>query len=211
MTACMIQMDRGESTACPHREQLLRRAAELQQLPIDYIPNATFGKDTAKDDLIVESILQCPSALTKVPGDLPAHLRQMCESELLTHEQESALFRAMNYLKFRAQLLQSQLDVTRPDARTVDKLESLLRKAQAVRDRIVKANMRLVMSVVKKFVTPQQSFDDMLSDGIFILMQAVEKFDYDRGFRFSTYAYRSIARHSYRSVTTARKDEALHK
>ena len=68
--------------------------------------------------------------------------------------------------------------------------------------------MRLVMSIVKKFVTPQHSFDDMLSDGICTLMQAVEKFDYDRGFRFSTYAYRSIARNAYRSVTTARKEEA---
>jgi RNA polymerase primary sigma factor len=48
----------------------------------------------------------------------------------------------------------------------------------------------------------------MLSDGIFTLMQAVEKFDYDRGFRFSTYAYRSVARNAYRTVTTARKEEA---
>ena len=48
----------------------------------------------------------------------------------------------------------------------------------------------------------------MLSDGILTLMQAVEKFDYDRGFRFSTYAYRSIARNAYRTVTSARAEEA---
>ena len=48
----------------------------------------------------------------------------------------------------------------------------------------------------------------MLSDGLFTLMQAVEKFDYDRGFRFSTYAYRSIARNAYRCVTVAHKEEA---
>lgn len=48
----------------------------------------------------------------------------------------------------------------------------------------------------------------MLSDGILTLMQAVEKFDYDRGFRFSTYAYPSIARNAYRTVMTARKKEA---
>ena len=39
--------------------------------------------------------------------------------------------------------------------------------------------MRLAMSVVKKFVSPQRSFDDMLSDGIFSLMLAVDKFDYE--------------------------------
>ena len=64
------------------------------------------------------------------------------------------------------------------------------------------------MSTVKKFVTPQHSFDDLLSDGIFTLMQAVEKFDYDRGFRFSTYAYRSIARNAYRSLATSQQEEA---
>ena len=68
------------------------------------------------------------------------------------------------------------------------KVERFLAAAQAIRDHIIKANMRLVISVVKKFVTPQHSFDDMLSDGIYSLMQAVDKFDFDRGFRFSTYA-----------------------
>jgi RNA polymerase primary sigma factor len=47
----------------------------------------------------------------------------------------------------------------------------------------------------------------MLSDGIMTLMQAVEKFDYDRGFRFSTYAYRAIARSAYRSVVELREEE----
>jgi RNA polymerase primary sigma factor len=64
------------------------------------------------------------------------------------------------------------------------------------------------MSLVKKFVTPQKSFDEMLSDGLVTLMYAVEKFDYDRGFRFSTYAYRSLARSAYRSVVATRADEA---
>ena len=48
----------------------------------------------------------------------------------------------------------------------------------------------------------------MLSDGVFSLMQAVDKFDYDRGFRFSTYAYRAVARNAYRAVTNARRETA---
>ncbi|MCA9099698.1 MAG: sigma-70 family RNA polymerase sigma factor, partial [Planctomycetales bacterium] len=53
---------------------------------------------------------------------------------------------------------------------------------------------------VKRFVTPQFSFDDLLSEGIRTLIVAVEKFDFGRGFRFSTYAYRAISRNAYRAV-----------
>ena len=107
----------------------------------------------------------------------------------------------MNYLKFRANSLRSRLDPDRPDSEAVERCERLLKAANLLRDRIIRSNMRLVIAVVKKFVTPQHSFDDMLSDGMYSLMQAVEKFDYDRGFRFSTYAYRAIARNAYRTVT----------
>lgn len=66
--------------------------------------------------------------------------------------------------------------------------------------------MRLVMSIVKKFVTPQLSFDDLLSDGVCSLMQAADKFDYSRGFRFSTYAYRAISRNAFRAVKASKRD-----
>ncbi len=105
-------------------------------------------------------------------------------------------------------VLRSRLDPANATEEHLLAIESRLGQAQAIRDHIIQANTRLVMSIVKKFVTSQQSFDEMLSDGIVTLMQAVEKFDFDRGFRFSTYAYRSIARNAYRTVTTARKEEA---
>jgi RNA polymerase primary sigma factor len=126
----------------------------------------------------------------------------------LSAEEEGQLFRRMNFLKYRADAIRSHLDPERPDAEAVERAESYLAQAHAVRDRIVHANMRLVMSIVKKFVTPQHSFDDLLSDGIFALMQAAEKFDYDRGFRFSTYAYRAIARNAFRKIGDRHKENA---
>jgi RNA polymerase primary sigma factor len=141
-----------------------------------------------------------------VPADLPGHLARLCESQLLTATEETELFRQMNFLKFRANLIRGGLNEDQPDADAIESAEQLLEAAQQVRDRIVQSNMRLVMSVVKKFVSPQHSFDDLLSDGIYTLMQAVEKFDYDRGFRFSTYAYRAIARNAYRKITDRQKE-----
>ena len=175
---------------------------------IDFIPHETFGQQDDSDEALVERMLASADKPGQGPAELPAHLRRLCEVDLLDHQHEANLFRAMNYLKFRANWLCDQLDPQQATHRELSQIKGLLTKADTIRDHIVKANMRLVMSIVKKFVTPSQSFDDMLSDGIFILMQAVEKFDYSRGFRFSTYAYRSIARHAYRSVTIARRDDA---
>jgi RNA polymerase primary sigma factor len=125
---------------------------------------------------------------------------------LLTAEEERELFRAMNYAKYRVNVLRSHLDPASPDVESVEKAERLLKVASQIRDHIVHANMRLVLSIVKKYVTPQYSFDELLSDGIITIIQAVNKFDYDRGFRFSTYAYRSIARFAYRQTTARQKN-----
>ena len=189
-------------------EATRQRALDILRTEIDFIPNPEFRADDEGENEIVAAILRGANSTAKAPAELPAHLRRICEAELLTHEQEAALFREMNRLKFRANVLRTRLDPENVDVQAVDTIEALLSQAQRIRDHIIQANMRLVMSIVKKFVTPQQSFDDMLSDGIYTLMQTVEKFDYDRGFRFSTYAYRSIARNAYRTVTTASKEEA---
>ncbi len=201
-TPAAVHLTQADSAA------IRARAIELLQDEIDYIPNEEFEADLEWEEEVVGASLRVAEGSCSAPADLPAHLRRMCESDLLTHEQEQAIFRSMNYLKFRANALRVRLDLNDVDGELVREIDSLLTNAQTLRDHIIKANMRLVMSIVKKFVTPQQSFDEMLSDGIMTLMQAVDKFDFDRGFRFSTYAYRSIARHAYRMVTSARKEEA---
>ncbi len=114
----------------------------------------------------------------------------------------------MNLLKYRAAQIQQQISLSDPDASQLTQLERLLHQAQWLRDQIVGANMRLVISIVKKFVSPQLTLEELCSEGNVTLIQAVEKFDYDRGFRFSTYAYRSILRTTYRCVAAAREERA---
>ena len=184
-----------------------QRTLDRLRREIDFIPNRDFSQCDELSESIVAATLEEAGGV-KAPAELPTHLRRMCEAKLLTHEQESALFREMNYLKFRANSLRSRLDPDHVDGEAIATIDQLLRRAQAILDHIIQANTRLAMSIVKKYVTPQQSFDDLLSDSLLTLMQAVEKFDYDRGFRFSTYAYRSITRNTYRTITSARKEES---
>jgi RNA polymerase primary sigma factor len=112
----------------------------------------------------------------------------------------------MNYLKYRANAVRVRLDPANPDACLVRDVEYYLAQAEGVRNRLVRANVRLVISVVKKYHSTQFSFEELLSEGIVTLMAAVDKFDYDRGFRFSTYAYRSISRAAYRTIMDRKKE-----
>lgn len=210
MTALTVSPNQKSATPGHHEhcDSDRLRAEELMRTEIDFISNREFLAEDQFGSELVATTLQVDSSPSQVGVDLPAHLSRMCDCDLLTPDQERALFREMNLLKYRANLLRSRIDPDQLEAGVLDTTESLLAQAQKIRDHLIKANMRLVMSIVKKFVTPQHSFDDLLSEGVVTLMKAVEKFDFDRGFRFSTYAYRSIMRHVYRTVKLSQKEEA---
>ena len=193
------------SPSCGHYCDIRERAEAILRTEVDFIMNASFVRcDHEAEDSIVTSSTPFDGSqeAAAYPGGLPAHLARLCEARVLTAKEERALFRAMNYAKYRVNVLRSQLAPEFPDLKLVEKAETFLSVADTIRDRILAANMRLVLSVVKKHVTPQYSFDELLSDGIDTLMKAVDKFDFDRGFRFSTYAYRSITRRAYRQISS---------
>jgi RNA polymerase primary sigma factor len=141
-------------------------------------------------------------------AELPVHLGRLCEAKLLTPVQERELFRRMNFLRHHAVLHRSRLNPERPSKMRIELVQRLVALADWHRDQIVQANMRLVFSIVKKFVNKSNAFDDLLSDGIVALIRAVEKFDYDRGFRFSTYATQVVRRNAYRTVVMKQKEKS---
>src|SRR5690606_25964793 len=64
----------------------------------------------------------------------------------------------------------------------------LIEDGNCAREHLIKANTRLVVSVAKKYMSRGVPFLDLIQEGNLGLMKAVEKFDYRRGFRYSTYA-----------------------
>ena len=71
---------------------------------------------------------------------------------------------------------------------TFSELRKVLKAGQVARTRMVEANLRLVISIVKKYMNRGLSFLDLIQEGNTGLMKAVEKFEYKRGYKFSTYA-----------------------
>jgi RNA polymerase sigma factor (sigma-70 family) len=189
------------SKASIYRVILTQRAHHILQLPIDYIPNALFARKSAEK--VVDQPYPGtdePAKRVRRPSGLPAYLASLYEVPLLTREQEVWLFRKFNYLKYKASNLREQLDPERPSTRLMDQIEKIYDEIVALKNRLVRANLRLVVSIAKRRVAPGDSFFDLVSDGNMSLIRAVEKFDYSRGNKFSTYASWAIMKNYARTI-----------
>lgn len=141
----------------------------------------------------------------KVPKDAPPELAPLYEVPLLSKEQEQHLFRQMNFLRHRAMQLRKDLDPAHARIQDLQQIEDLQKQATAVKDRLINCNMRLVVSIAKKHSAQADNFFELLSDGNMSLIRAVEKFDYSRGNKFSTYASWAIMKNYARSIPDDKK------
>ncbi len=114
------------------------------------------------------------------------YLKEMARVPLLTTEEEVDLAKRIERGNF-AETKMAKLNGNCPPQLRA-KLESQIHDAQAARNHLIKANTRLVVSIAKKYMGRGVPFLDLIQEGNLGLMKAVEKFDYHRGYRFSTYA-----------------------
>ncbi len=177
------------------------RAEKLCAAPIAYMDSPEFHKPNA-DRVILgpPPAVEKKSARVKAPAGLPAYLASLYANPLLTREEEGYYFRKMNFLKFLASKVQAGIDPSRPRNSDLDQLERLLDDANEVKNFLIRSNLRLVVSIAKKRLQPGMSFFEMVSDGNMSLMRAVEKFDYTKGNKFSTYSTWAIMKNYARSI-----------
>jgi RNA polymerase primary sigma factor/RNA polymerase sigma factor len=181
------------------------RAEQIAELPLDYIPNDDFPKAlraTRREQRILEPMPDNdePMKKARLPAGLPPYLASLYEVPLLSRAQEAHLFRKMNFLKYKAARLREKLDAGQPKSTLMDQIEELHEAAVATKNQIIRANLRLVVSIAKRHVGPVENFFELVSDGNMSLMRAVEKFDYARGFKFSTYASWAIMKNFARTI-----------
>jgi RNA polymerase sigma factor (sigma-70 family) len=128
------------------------------------------------------------------PSLLPEYLQVLKITPVLNREQEIELFRRYNYLKHLVAQERHQLKLSKIDARLLSQLEAYLDEAEEIRKTLVEANLRLVVSIAGKHTSNDAGFLELVSKGNFALIQAVEEFDYTKGFRFSRRASLDIAK-----------------
>lgn len=114
------------------------------------------------------------------------YLKEMARVPLLTTEEEVDLARRLeNGIKISDKLNRMKVQ---PEASDREQMEAVIEDGKLAREHLIKANTRLVVSIAKKYMGQGVPFLDLIQEGNLGLMKAVEKFDYRRGYRFSTYA-----------------------
>jgi RNA polymerase primary sigma factor/RNA polymerase sigma factor len=177
------------------------RAQKIMALPLDLIDNELFHKPWAeKQILVAPPVVETSGRKARAPSGLPPYLAALYDEPLLTKDQEQYYFRKMNFLKYKAAKLRRELDVTHAKSSQMDEIERLYGDAVAIKNRLIRANLRLVVSIAKRHVGPFESFFDLVSDGNMSLIRAVEKFDYARGNKFSTYATWAVMKNFARTI-----------
>jgi RNA polymerase primary sigma factor len=126
------------------------------------------------------------------------YLQQIGETDLLTMQGEVDLSKRIELGKFA----QAQLDESEQLSLAERKqLVALVEDGERARAHLIQANLRLVVSVAKRYVGRGMSFLDLIQEGNIGLMKATDKFDYKRGFKFSTYATWWIRQAITRSIS----------
>jgi RNA polymerase primary sigma factor len=112
------------------------------------------------------------------------YLREASKVPLLTAEEEIELARGVEMGRMAQQeLLRGNISASR-----MEDLRKMIEEGWAARDHLIRANARLVISVAKKYMNRGLPFLDLIQEGNIGLIRAIKKYDYHRGYKFSTYA-----------------------
>ncbi len=160
----------------------------------DYMPELTDAVEPPVEEMeeIAEEEIVDPNSLIDTFGtDDPVrmYLKEIGKVNLLTSEEEVELAQAMT----AGATAQEQLDELTESGEEIPQelraeLEKTIKKGEKARQRLAEANLRLVVSIAKRYVGRGMQFLDLIQEGNLGLIKAVEKFDYVKGFKFSTYA-----------------------
>jgi len=180
------------------------RAGEVLAETIEYVDNELFHHPQA-DQIILgaplpEELTDRGETFTPTTDERPYTYDVRAGGPLLSREDEQELFRRYNYLKFKMAQTQEEIRDSRVKVGLVRRYERLRAEALKIRAVILRSNMRLVVSIARKHVGRRCDLPGLISDGNLSLIKAVEKFDFSRGNKFSTYATWAIMKNYAKSI-----------
>ena len=178
-------------------EQMDKVYDQMEGMGIETVSEEDFLPE-AEDDLIppVEELEGIPEEEIVDPNTLVdafstddpvrMYLKEIGKVDLLSSDEEIALAQVMGAgAAAKEQLADPDAGL---DESTRAELEKLVKQGEKAKQKLAEANLRLVVSIAKRYVGRGMLFLDLIQEGNLGLIKAVEKFDYTKGYKFSTYA-----------------------
>ena len=178
-------------------EEFANIEAELTKNSLDIITDEASADEFSLDkepqiiddveEFDIENFDTLPASI-KVDDPVRMYLKEIGKVTLLTNDEETEY--AITVVEGRAckAKLEALGERTEENATEYDELRLAVDRAEIAKERLVQANLRLVVSIAKKYTSRGLHFLDLIQEGNMGLMKAVDKFDYNKGFKFSTYA-----------------------
>jgi RNA polymerase primary sigma factor len=171
-------------------EQLEDALAALIEMGIE-ISDAELEEPVAEQeerkrpDSVASAAADIDLSAIDIDDSISLYLKEIGRIPLLTAEQEVSLAKRMEAGRNAKRRLGNSRSLSFEERKN---LSAVIKDGQAAHEHLIKANSRLVVSVAKKYVGRGVPFLDLIQEGNIGLIRAVKKFDYRRGYKFSTYA-----------------------
>ncbi|MGE3182005.1 MAG: sigma-70 family RNA polymerase sigma factor [Phycisphaerae bacterium] len=180
--------------------KLIKRRVEN---PIDCVYHPRFDDRTVEEQLLgpIPGGGLRPRDARASSDDSGVDLLAIPKTQALTSDQEQHLFLRLNLARYRIVELLKAFATKRLSASAANELLKWEKISLKTRSDIVRANVPLVLAMAKRTRISGVDLSDLISEGNLALLRAVDKFDCDRGFKFSTYACRAILK-SFSRVAT---------
>ena len=200
---------KGKLSSGEMMETLDSISLESEQMDKVYDVLENLGIDTAGDDFppeLEDDILPPVAELEEIPEEeivdpntlvdsfaiddpVRMYLKEIGKVDLLTPEREVELAQAMGAgAAAKEQLAELERSGEEIPEETRKELNKAIKQGERAKQQLAEANLRLVVSIAKRYVGRGMLFLDLIQEGNLGLIKAVEKFDYVKGFKFSTYA-----------------------
>ena len=200
---------KGKLSSGEMMETLDSISLESDQMDKVYDVLENLGIDTAGDDFppeLEDDILPPVAELEEIPEEeivdpntlvdsfaiddpVRMYLKEIGKVDLLTPEREVELAQAMGAgAAAKEQLAELEKSGGEIPEETLKELKKAIKGGERAKQQLAEANLRLVVSIAKRYVGRGMLFLDLIQEGNLGLIKAVEKFDYVKGFKFSTYA-----------------------